>query len=126
MHHNRRHVNRISRRSLGLCDLQLQGARSLVIDIVERAWQSASDGITPELQLQVEMRSSATYATEAAVEAASQAFRYGGWRALYNTSVLQRCLRDLNAAAQHFMVSDSLYENHGQIMLRMPGIDSMS
>ena len=66
------------------------------------------------------------YATEVAVEAASQAFRYGGGRALYNTSVLQRCLRDLNAAAQHFMVNDTSYENHGQFMLGMPGIDPMS
>ena len=112
-------------RSLGLCDLQLRGARSLVIDILERAWQSACDGITPDLQLQIEMRSSATYATEVAVDVTSQAFRYEGGRALYNTSVLQRCLRDLNAAAQHFMVNDTSYENHGQFMLGVPGIDPM-
>jgi alkylation response protein AidB-like acyl-CoA dehydrogenase len=98
----------------------------LVVDILERAWESAYDGITPDLQLQIEMRSSATYATEVAVDVASQAFRYGGGRALYNSSVLQRCLRDLNAAAQHFMVSDSSYENHGQFMLGVPDIDPMS
>ena len=114
------------KRSLGWCDLRLRAARSLVVDILERAWESASDGITPDAQLQIEMRSSATYATEVAVEAASQAFRYGGGRALYNTSVLQRCLRDLNAAAQHFMVNDTSYENHGQFMLGLPGIDPMS
>ena len=112
-------------RSLGWCDLRLRAARSLVVEILERAWESACDGITPDLQLQIEMRSSATYATEVAVEVASQAFRYGGGRALYNSSVLQRCMRDLNAAAQHFMVSDSSYENHGQFMLGMPDIDPM-
>jgi alkylation response protein AidB-like acyl-CoA dehydrogenase len=112
-------------RSLGWCDLRLRAARSLVVEILERAWESACDGITPDLQLQIEMRSSATYAAEVAVEVASQAFRYGGGRALYNSSVLQRCLRDLNAAAQHFMVSDSSYENHGQFMLGMPDIDPM-
>ena len=112
-------------RSLGWCDLRLRAARSLVVDKLERAWESACNGITPDLQLQIDMRSSATYATEVAVEVASQAFRYGGGRALYNTSVLQRCLGDLNAAAQHFMVNDTSYENHGRFMLGMPGIDPM-
>jgi hypothetical protein len=34
---------------------------------------------------------------------------------------LQRCLRDLNAGAQHFMVSDSAYEGLGQLVLGLPG-----
>ena len=112
-------------RSLGWCDLQLRAARSLVIEILEQAWESVCNGSTPDLQLQIEMRSSATYATEVAVDVASQAFRFGGGRALYNTSVLQRCLRDLDAAAQHLMVSDSSYENHGQFMLGVSGINPM-
>ena len=112
-------------RSLGRCDLQLRAVRSLVIEVLEQAWDSVCNGNTPDLQLQIEMRSSATYATEVAVDVASQAFRYGGGRALYNTSVLQRCLRDLEAAAQHLMVSDSSYEIHGQFMLGMPEIDPM-
>ena len=95
------------------------------MEILERAWESVRNGNTPDLQLQIEMRSSATYATEVAVDVASQAFRYGGGRALYNTSLLQRCLRDLDAAAQHLMVIDSSYENHGQFMLGMSGIDPM-
>ena len=95
------------------------------MDILERAWESVRNGNTPDLQLQIEMRSSATYATEVAMGVASQAFRYGGGRALYNTSLLQRCLRDLDAAAQHLMVIDSSYENHGQFMLGMSGIDPM-
>ena len=112
-------------RSLGWCDLQLRSARTLVMEILGQAWESVCNSNTPDLQLQIEMRSSATYATEVAVDVASQAFRYGGGRALYNTSLLQRCLRDLDAAAQHLMVSDSSYENHGQFMLGMSGIDPM-
>ena len=59
------------------------------------------------------------------MDVASQAFRYGGSRALYNNSVLQRCLSDLEAAAQHLMLSDSSCEIHGQFMLGMPEIDPM-
>jgi hypothetical protein len=51
---------------------------------------------------------------------ATSAFRYGGGTALYHTNILQRCLRDINAAAQHAMVSDTAYENHGQFALGLP------
>ena len=44
---------------------------------------------------------------------------------MYLSNGLQQYLRDINAAAQHLMVNDSSYENHGQFMLGMPGIDPM-
>jgi hypothetical protein len=39
--------------------------------------------------------------------------------------VLQRCLRDINAGAQHLMVSDAAYERLGQILLGFPDVDPM-
>jgi hypothetical protein len=39
--------------------------------------------------------------------------------------VLQRCLRDINAGAQHLMVIDSAYERLGQILLGFPDVDPM-
>jgi alkylation response protein AidB-like acyl-CoA dehydrogenase len=112
-------------KSLGECDLRLKAARTLVIHLLEEAWDQASQGVIPGPQLQGEMRSSATFATSMALDVVTTAFRYGGGSALYTTSVLQRCLRDLNAAAQHLMVSDSAYENHGQFMLDIPDADPM-
>ena len=53
------------------------------------------------------------------------AFRYAGGSALYDTNLLQRCLRDLQAGAQHFMVSDSAYEGFGQFLLGLPTADPM-
>lgn len=82
----------------------------------------ACSGRTHDLQIQIEMRSSATNATEVAVDVAAQAFRYGVGRAQYNTSVLRQCRSDL-AAAQHLIVSDLSYENQAQFMLGMSGID---
>jgi hypothetical protein len=38
---------------------------------------------------------------------------------------LQRCLRDLQVGAAHLMVSDSIYEQHGQYPLGLPGVDPM-
>ena len=107
-------------RALGECDLRLRAARALNVEILEEAWQSVCQGQTPDPPLQAQMRSCATYTTEVAADVVSQAFRYGGGSALFLSSVLQQCLRDINAAAQHQMVSDVAYENHGQFLLGLP------
>jgi alkylation response protein AidB-like acyl-CoA dehydrogenase len=75
--------------------------------------------------MQVEMRSSATYATEIAVDVVTRAFRAGGGSALYESSILPRCLRDINAAAQHLMVSEVTYEHYGKMALGLPDVDPM-
>ena len=66
------------------------------------------------------MRSCATYSTDVALDVVTQAFRFAGGAALFEPNILQRCLRDINAGAQHQMVSDTAYENHGQFMLGLP------
>ena len=81
--------------------------------------------ITPPPELQVRLRASGTYATEEASDIVSQAFRFGGGSALFNSHVLQKCLRDIHGAAQHNMVSDRAYENHGQFLLGFPGANPM-
>ena len=107
-------------RALGECDMRLRAARSLNVEILEEAWASVCAGHTPPPSLQARMRSCATYTTDVAAAVVSQAFRYGGGAALFTTSILQQCLRDVNAAAQHQMVSDTAYENHGRFLLGLP------
>ena len=104
-------------RFLGESELRLRAARALVLEIIEEAWGFASQGITPPIALQAMMRASATFSTEQAADITSQAFRFGGGTAMYSSNVLQKCLRDINAAAQHNMVSDRTYENVGQFNL---------
>ena len=112
-------------RFLGESELMLRAARALVLEIIEEAWDFASQGITPPLPLQARMRASATYSTEEAADITSQAFRFGGGTAMYNSNVLQKCLRDINAAAQHNMVSDRTYENVGQFTLGLATANPM-
>jgi alkylation response protein AidB-like acyl-CoA dehydrogenase len=112
-------------RALGECDLKLRAARALNVEILEEAWQSVCNGQTPAPPLQAQLRGCATYTTDVAADVVAQAFRYGGGSALFMSSVLQRCLRDINAAAQHQMVSDAAYENHGQFLLGLPGAKPM-
>jgi alkylation response protein AidB-like acyl-CoA dehydrogenase len=107
-------------RTLSECDLRLRAARALNVEILEEAWQTVCEGRTPGPALQAQMRSVCTYTTDVAADVVTQAFRYGGGAALFSSSVLQRCLRDINAGAQHQMVSDTAYENHGQFLLGLP------
>lgn len=113
-------------RFLGESDLRLRAAKALCMETIEEAWESVCQGITPPPTLQIRLRASGTYATEEASDIVSQAFRFGGGSAMYSSHVLQKCLRDIHGAAQHNMVSDRAYENHGQFMLGFPDANPMS
>ncbi len=110
----------VLQRALGECDLRLRAARALNVEILGDAWAAVCAGHPPRPSLQAQMRAVATHTTDVAADAATQAFRYGGGSALFTTNILQQCLRDINAAAQHQMVSDTAYENHGQFLLGLP------
>ena len=57
---------------------------------------------------------------------ATIAFRYAGGSAIHRSNILQRCLRNINAAAQHFMVSDAALENYGASLLDIPDVNPMA
>jgi alkylation response protein AidB-like acyl-CoA dehydrogenase len=108
-------------RFVGEADLRLRAARALVVELNEAAFTTVGVGDRLTARQHAELRSAAVLATEVALDVVTRAFRFAGGSALYDASVLQRCLRDLNAGAQHFMVSDSAYEGLGQLLLGLPG-----
>ena len=110
---------------LGRCDQELRAARALCREAIEEAWEFCRRGERPDLERQLRLRGACAYATDVACRVATTAFRYGGGNAIYNDRVLQRCMRDINAAAQHFMVNTSAYDNLGQFRLGMPNVNPM-
>ena len=100
---------------LGRCDQQLRAARALCREALADAWEFCLRGERPDLERQLRLRGACVYATDIACQVATTAFRYGGGNAIYNDRVLQRCMRDINAAAQHFMVNTSAYDNLGPV-----------
>lgn len=108
-------------RFVGEAELRLRAARALAIELNDAAWTTVGVGDHLTARQHAELRSAAVFATEVALDITARAFRYAGGSALYDASVLQRCLRDLTAGAQHFMVSDSAYEGLGQLLLGLPG-----
>ena len=110
---------------LGKCDQQLRAARALCRESLEDAWDFCQRQERPDLERQLRLRGACAYATDVACQVATTAFRYGGGNAIYNDRVLQRCMRDVNAAAQHFMVNTSAYDNIGQFRLGLPNVNPM-
>jgi alkylation response protein AidB-like acyl-CoA dehydrogenase len=105
---------------LGEAELKLRAARALVIELNQEAWQTVQRGDSISDRQQAALRAVATYCTGVAVDVVSQAFRFAGGRAVYEGNVLQQCLRDINVAAQHMLVSEISYENLGQFTLNLP------
>lgn len=104
-------------RLIGHCEMRLRAARALAVEENEHVWALAKGeyDISPEVLCAV--RSAATYATDVAVDVANEVFRHAGAAALHETHFLQRYLRDLQAAAQHYMVADTAYEQLGRARL---------
>jgi indole-3-acetate monooxygenase len=115
----------VFQRAIGHCHVRLKAARAMVVESFSRAWAMLLAGQPPTQRMQAEMRAVAAYATEVAVDVTTQTFRFAGGGAVYRTQKLQRCLRDINVAAQHYMVSDIAYENYGNYVLGLPDVDPM-
>ena len=75
--------------------------------------------------MQAEARAAATYITEVAQLVTTVAFQSAGGGALFDTNPLQRCFRDVHAAGQHFVVSQSAYRALGQFKLAQPDANPM-
>jgi alkylation response protein AidB-like acyl-CoA dehydrogenase len=112
-------------RAIARADLQLRAARALAIEVFEEVWAVVAAGGVVTPRMHCDTRGVATFATEVALDVTESAFRYAGGRALFLSHALQRCWRDMNAAAQHVVVSDVAYENHGQFLLGVPGAEPM-
>ena len=110
---------------LGAAATRLGAARALALEANEAAWDTVSAGERLTPRRQAELRAASVHATDVCLELVTSAFRFAGGSALYDASALQRCLRDLAAGGQHFMVSDSAYEALGQFVLGVPGAEPM-
>ena len=111
--------------ALGKAELQLASARALAFQVVSSFWTEALAERVPPPPMQAEARAAAVYITEVAQRATTVAFQAAGGGALFDTNPLQRCFRDVHAAGQHFMMSQSAYRALGQFKLAQPDANPM-
>jgi alkylation response protein AidB-like acyl-CoA dehydrogenase len=78
----------------------------------------AADDVTVELR--VGLRLAATHAVRSAAAVARDMHDLGGGAAIYESSPLQRRLRDAHAATAHFQVNAATWELTGRLLLGQP------
>ena len=110
---------------LGQAEVELASARALALQLMSSLFAEAQAGqIPPPTQL-AEARAAATYITEVAQRVTTFAFQAAGGGALFDSNPLQRCFRDVYAAGQHFVVSQTSYRAFGQFKLNQPDANPM-
>ncbi|MEQ5843735.1 acyl-CoA dehydrogenase family protein [Paraburkholderia acidicola] len=106
-------------------EARLRAARAYLLDAVDAAWEASLQPGPISIDLRRDIRLSTTFATEEAAAVVDRMHRMAGGSAVYESSPLQRCLRDVHVATQHIMVSESTYEVAGRLFLRLPTNISM-
>ena len=100
----------------------LQAGRPYLYETVTELTSRADEGETIDMAMRARVKLACAHATETAAQATDIAYRLGGGTALYETSVMQRCLRDVHAVTQHFVVAAANYETVGRVLMGLdPG-----
>ncbi|MFC4942644.1 hypothetical protein [Pseudonocardia sp. GCM10023141] len=97
----------------------LQSARSFVIDTLGALWDTARAGDVPGDAQRVRFLLATQQAMPAAIEAVDTAYGFGGAAALHADHPLQRCFRDIHAAAQHIYFSPASAKRYAMSRLRI-------
>ena len=109
-------TNPLFQYQLAEADVKLRAARSLLYAEAEEAWAVAVAGEEFTAPFRGRLRSAAVLAVTTAAAVVETAYRAAGGSSLYTTSPLQRRLRDVNAANQHFLLKPDTLTTCGAVM----------
>src|SRR5262249_50086948 len=109
---------------LGRVAADIRAARAFLEVQAARHWRHALAGTLRDEALLTEGTQTATWLATTCVRAADACFALGGSSALYESSPLQRRLRDLHAAAQHAIAQQRNYASAGKLLLSSPAVSS--
>lgn len=107
----------IAQFQIGKVQTGVRAARALMYEEAERVWQLSVDGHEMSPLERVEVRSAGWYATTLAVEAVDTAYSLGGSTALYESSPLQRYVRDIRGLTQHYGLSRNNAKSLGMVLM---------
>lgn len=94
----------------------LRSARCYWYDNVERLWTTVTSGDQVSLDDRVSVRLASLTAVENSLAVVDSLYRLAGSTAIFQSSLLERCWRDVHTAAQHLQVQDGRWETAGRVL----------
>ncbi len=104
---------------------ELRAARAFLLHELGSAWALAVAGDEVSVAARTGIRLAATHAASVGARVADVAFTLAGGTAVYDTSVLGRCLRDAHVVTQHIQTAPKLNETIGRLLLGLEVDTSM-
>jgi alkylation response protein AidB-like acyl-CoA dehydrogenase len=102
---------------LGRVEAEVRAARAFLEAQAASHWRHALAGTLKDEALLTQSTQTAIWLVTTCVRVAGTCFALGGSSALYESSPLQRRLRDLHAAAQHAVAQQRHYVSAGKLLL---------
>ena len=101
-------------------DAAIRSSKAFLADVVGTCTAAAEAGepFTPEHRRL--LRLAATNAMRRSAEAVDRCYEAAGGSAIWSSSPLQRCFRDVHVATQHGMVAPRTFEPLGRMVLGLP------
>ncbi|MFY1831553.1 acyl-CoA dehydrogenase family protein [Myxococcus fulvus] len=94
----------------------VRSSRALALETIHSLFDEASRG-PASVRARAELRLAMTHATRSSARAVDLMYEAAGGPAVFHTSALQRCLRDVHTLTQHAMVARPTLELTGGILL---------
>ena len=111
---------------VGRLDAELRAARALVQTQVEDQWSRAVAGALEGKADLAEGLQGSAWVHTACTNVVSGCYTLGGSSSIMNASPLQRRLRDIHAARQHFFAQERFYGTAGKNVLGFPPVHPIS
>jgi alkylation response protein AidB-like acyl-CoA dehydrogenase len=101
---------------LARAEALLRSARSYWYENVERLWATVTGGDEVSLEDRTGVRLASLTVAENSLAVVDSLYRLAGTTAIFQSSLLERCWRDLHTAAQHMQVQDGRWETAGRVL----------
>ncbi|HML10087.1 MAG TPA: acyl-CoA dehydrogenase family protein [Stellaceae bacterium] len=107
---------------LGRAEAHLRAGRAFLFEAIGEIWDEAAAGRALTMRQRAVARLAAAKAADASAQAVDLLFNAAGGTALFESTPLERCFRDVHATTQHIGTQPANYELAGRVLLGLdPG-----
>ncbi len=105
---------------VGHAEATLRAARALLMEESQNIWSNAVAGTSLIPNDSMRVIGTAAWVAHTAASIVDACYTAGGGTALYDSSPLQRCLRDIHTLTQHAAVGEGSITRAGAVLLNQP------